>query len=101
MTFFFYLGFISRTLAIDKIAREGMGLFIFHSTSSMHSQSRRYLYTFIYLHYDFLVFLITADVVTRQVLDEIYLSLPITQPATTCSKLTIETLEQGVKYVQS
>ena len=23
------------------------------------------------------------------------------QPAVTCSKLTIETLEQGVKYVQS
>ena len=27
--------------------------------------------------------------------------LVITQPAITCSKLTIETLEQGVKYVQS
>ena len=26
---------------------------------------------------------------------------PTTQPAFTCSKLTIETLEQGVKYVQS
>ena len=25
----------------------------------------------------------------------------ISQPAFTCSKLTIETLEQGVKYVQS
>ena len=25
----------------------------------------------------------------------------ISQPAVTCSKLTIETLEQGVKYVQS
>ena len=25
----------------------------------------------------------------------------IPQPAFTCSKLTIETLEQGVKYVQS
>ena len=24
-----------------------------------------------------------------------------TQPAITCSKLTIETLEQGVKYIQS
>ena len=24
-----------------------------------------------------------------------------TQPAITCSKLTIETLEQGIKYVQS
>ena len=24
-----------------------------------------------------------------------------TQPAITCSKLTIQTLEQGVKYVQS
>ena len=28
-------------------------------------------------------------------------SISITQPAFTCSKLTIETLEQGVKYVQS
>ena len=27
--------------------------------------------------------------------------LDYTQPAITCSKLTIETLEQGVKYVQS
>ena len=27
--------------------------------------------------------------------------LSCTQPAITCSKLTIETLEQGVKYVQS
>ena len=27
--------------------------------------------------------------------------LSLTQPAFTCSKLTIETLEQGVKYVQS
>ena len=25
----------------------------------------------------------------------------VTQPAITCSKLTTETLEQGVKYVQS
>ena len=25
----------------------------------------------------------------------------VTQPAFTCSKLTVETLEQGVKYVQS
>ena len=25
----------------------------------------------------------------------------LTQPAITCSKLAIETLEQGVKYVQS
>ena len=25
----------------------------------------------------------------------------LTQPAITCSKLTIETVEQGVKYVQS
>ena len=29
------------------------------------------------------------------------LKLGFTQPAITCSKLTIETLEQGVKYVQS
>ena len=29
------------------------------------------------------------------------LSQYLSQPAITCSKLTIETLEQGVKYVQS
>ena len=28
-------------------------------------------------------------------------SLTVTQPAVTCSKSTIETLEQGVKYAQS
>ena len=26
---------------------------------------------------------------------------PLAQPAITCSKLTIDTIEQGVKYVQS
>ena len=34
--------------------------------------------------------------IQSQVYDEVLL-----QPAFTCSKLTIETLEQGVKYVQS
>ena len=29
------------------------------------------------------------------------LCILFTQPAFTCSKLTIETLEQGMKYVQS
>ena len=29
------------------------------------------------------------------------LLIPLTQPAITCSKLTVETLKQGVKYVQS
>ena len=28
-------------------------------------------------------------------------SFPFSQPAVTCLKLTIETLEQGVKYVQN
>ena len=32
---------------------------------------------------------------------EFYSTLMITQPVFTCSKLAIETLEQGVKYVQS
>ena len=31
----------------------------------------------------------------------ILISATITQPVITCSNLTIETLEQGVKYVQS
>ena len=31
----------------------------------------------------------------------VYIILMPSQPAITCSKLTIETLEQGVKYVQS
>ena len=30
-----------------------------------------------------------------------FLNKVISQPAITCSKLTIETIEQGVKYVQS
>ena len=30
-----------------------------------------------------------------------HLNIAFTQPAITCSKLTIETLEQGLKYVQS
>ena len=30
-----------------------------------------------------------------------YIFLTITQPVIICSKLTIETLEQGVKYIQS
>ena len=30
-----------------------------------------------------------------------YYIIVTTQPVITCSKLTIETLEQGVKYVQS
>ena len=33
--------------------------------------------------------------------NQIYFDKITTQPAFTCSKLTIETLEQGVKYVQS
>ena len=32
--------------------------------------------------------------------DSFTLFSQLTQPAFTCSKLTIETLEQGVKYVQ-
>ena len=32
---------------------------------------------------------------------EVYYFRAPSQPAITCSKLTIETLEQGVKYVQS
>ena len=31
----------------------------------------------------------------------IFLIILVVQPAITCSKLTIETLEKGVKYVQS
>ena len=37
----------------------------------------------------------------EQSTDAYRISLPTAQPAITCSKLTIETLEQGVKYVQS
>ena len=39
--------------------------------------------------------------VKRLVNDLRYLYVPYSQPAITFSKLTIETLEQGVKYVQS
>ena len=39
----------------------------------------------------------------QNILDLSYkvLDIKVTQPAFTCSKLTIKTLEQGVKYVQS
>ena len=37
----------------------------------------------------------------RQIQTLIKFLLAIPQPEITCSKLTIETLEQGVKYVQS
>ena len=30
-----------------------------------------------------------------------WIHIPQTQPTFTCSKLTIETLEEGVKYIQS
>ena len=33
--------------------------------------------------------------------EEIFVKVNPSQPAITCSKLTIETLEQGVKYFQS
>ena len=33
--------------------------------------------------------------------EAVHLNLDISKPAVACSKLTIETLEQGVKYVQS
>ena len=36
---------------------------------------------------------------THQIADILYISN--TQPAIACSKLTIETLEQGVRYVRS
>ena len=36
-----------------------------------------------------------------EVLVKTVLNLALIQPAFTCSKLTTETLEQGVKYVQS
>ena len=38
---------------------------------------------------------------TQQEFSKIILSIAVTQPAFTCSKLTTETLEPGVKYVQS
>ena len=43
----------------------------------------------------------TAVKQTYQINFENLLSKPKGEPAITCSKLTIETLEQGVKYVQS
>ena len=37
----------------------------------------------------------------KNIITLFFLSKDSTQPAITCSKLTIETLEQDVKYVQS
>ena len=39
--------------------------------------------------------------IIKALLDDAKILLTQSQPAITCSKLTIETLEQGVKYVQS
>ena len=48
----------------------------------------------------------TPEMINQYVLygcifSDVYILLVLTQPAITCSKLTIETLEQVVKYVQS
>ena len=34
-------------------------------------------------------------------ISEIFLKTHLNQPAVTCSKLTIEAIEQGVKYIES
>ena len=39
--------------------------------------------------------------IIKALLDDAKILLTQSQPAITCSKLTTETLEQGVKYVQS
>ena len=46
-------------------------------------------------------FLLMNQISKRNINSNIQFYLGVTQPAFTCSKLTIETLEQGVKYVQS
>ena len=43
----------------------------------------------------------TGDAVVSSSLSFVSARLVYTQPAFTCSKLTIETLEQSLKYVQS
>ena len=45
--------------------------------------------------------LLNLDLFFNWVIPNMYLYKPDSQPAITCSKLTIETLEQGMKYVQS
>ena len=47
------------------------------------------------------VLLVMPPVVVHQNGADISLKMSRSQPAFTCSKLTIEILEQGVKYVQS
>ena len=49
-----------------------------------------YMYIYIYIYIYYLTFCQLSKNMTSSA-----------QPAFTCSKLTIETLEQGVKYVQS
>ena len=43
LTFFFYQGFLSQTLTTHRTAGEGRGPFLFHSTTSTHSQTDIYL----------------------------------------------------------
>ena len=42
-SFFFYRGFLSRTLTTHRTAGEGRGSFLFHSTTSTCSQTFRHL----------------------------------------------------------
>ena len=44
--------------------------------------------------------LIMSSLCGHATLKKRYNSVPSSQPAFTCSKLTIQTLEQGVKYVK-
>ena len=44
---------------------------------------------------------VPIDDIMNTALRHFYFQVKALQPVFTCSKLTIETLEQGVKYVQS
>ena len=46
-------------------------------------------------------FAMMADTIGDHHIESIWIGLQPTQSAFTCSKLTIETVEQDVKYVQS
>ena len=53
------------------------------------------------LHSIFYYFCLLTNWAAIEILVSEYNKINVTQPAITCSMLTIETLEQGVKYVQS
>ena len=66
--FFFYQGFLSQTLTVDRTAAEGRGHLSFHSTTSTLLQTLRFFLQ-LCMWDDYHVFLIATLVLTKLLLD--------------------------------